>query len=83
MLEQTGHFREDGQLCSDAPPKGFSVAGDRMIAKLLENVGAKTDEDLNDRFGISYNTWRKLMAGKPVRLALLSRLERRLGLDDA
>ena len=69
--------------CSNirAPRKGFSVAGEPVIAKLLENVGNKTDEDLNDRFGISYNTWRKLMAGQPVRESLLSRLEHRLGLE--
>lgn len=72
-----------GHMNGAAPPKGFSIAGECTVAKLLEKVGAKTDEDLNDRFGISYNTWRKLIAGKPVRLALLSRLERRLGLDDA
>jgi hypothetical protein len=41
-------------------------------------VTYRTDEALNDRFGISYNTWRKLIAGQPVRASLLNRLEARL-----
>ncbi|MET0240005.1 MAG: hypothetical protein ABW184_08915 [Sphingobium sp.] len=41
-------------------------------------VTYRTDAALNARFGISYNTWRKLIAGQPVRASLLSRLESRL-----
>jgi hypothetical protein len=41
-------------------------------------VTHRTDEALNARFGISYNTWRKLIAGQPVRASLLSRLEARI-----
>lgn len=37
-----------------------------------------TDESLNDVFGISYNTWRKIMRGDPVRSSLADRLERRV-----
>ncbi|MET0364841.1 MAG: hypothetical protein ABW169_09305 [Sphingobium sp.] len=52
-----------------------------MIARLRQTVTIRTDRGLNDRFGISYNTWKKLMAGHPVRTSLLLRLERRLGLE--
>ncbi|PJG46614.1 hypothetical protein CAF53_20960 [Sphingobium sp. LB126] len=47
---------------------------DRM---LLLQVG-RTDEALNDRFGISYNSWRKIMEGRPVRPSLADRLIKRI-----
>lgn len=73
-------------MASDTPhstalPRGCSLADRRIISKLLEDAPSKTDESLNNRFGISYNTWRRLMAGQPVRTSLLIRLERRLGLE--
>ena len=37
-----------------------------------------TDESLNQVFGISYNTWRKIMRGEPVRSSLADRLENRV-----
>ena len=37
-----------------------------------------TDESLNQVFGISYNTWRKIVRGEPVRSSLADRLEGRL-----
>lgn len=37
-----------------------------------------TDESLNQVFGISYNTWRKIMRGEPVRFSLADRLENRV-----
>ena len=37
----------------------------------------RTDEKLNERFGISYNSWRKIMAGQPVRISLAKRLAAR------
>lgn len=37
-----------------------------------------TDESLNDVFGISYNTWRKIIRGESVRLSVASRLEQRM-----
>lgn len=64
-------------------PKGCSLADQRLISRLLENPPARTDEGLNDRFGISYNSWRRLMAGQPVRTSLLKRLEQRLGMGGA
>ncbi|MET0362011.1 MAG: hypothetical protein ABW048_09710 [Sphingobium sp.] len=41
-------------------------------------VTLRTDAALTERFGISYNTWRKLIAGQAVRASVLSRLEARM-----
>jgi hypothetical protein len=43
-------------------------------------VTALTREALNDRLGISYNTWRKLVEGRPLRTSVLDRLQARLDL---
>jgi hypothetical protein len=48
------------------------------VARMERLVSGKTDEALNARFGISYNTWRKLTAGQPVRASLADRLMARL-----
>lgn len=40
----------------------------------------RTDEKLNERFGISYNSWRKIMAGQPVRISLAKRLAARISI---
>jgi len=47
----------------------------RTMERLLTG---QTDEALNDRFGISYNTWRKIKLGKQVRVSLANRLQSRL-----
>lgn len=62
-------------------PRGCSIPGAHVIAELRRHVTNKTDEALNERFGISYNTWKKLIAGNAVGTSLLIRLERRLGLE--
>lgn len=52
---------------------------DDEVVRLAELfVIARTDESLNDRLGISYNTWRKLKAGLPVRKSVAKRLTERL-----
>jgi hypothetical protein len=48
------------------------------VARMQSQLNGRTDEALNNRFGISYNTWRKLAAGHPVRASLASRLLTRL-----
>lgn len=50
------------------------------VKRMQSLVVGKTDEALNERFGISYNTWRKLTAGEPVRASLADRLLDRLTL---
>ncbi len=58
--------------------KGCREVDPRLVDRMRAMVTYRTDEALNARFGISYNTWRKLIAGQPVRASLLNRLEARL-----
>lgn len=58
--------------------KGCREVDPRLVDRMRAMVTYRTDEALNARFGISYNTWRKLIAGHPVRASLLNRLEARL-----
>jgi len=60
------------------PAKGCREVDPSLVARVKAMVTYRTDEALNERFGISYNTWRKLLAGQPVRASLLTRLEARL-----
>ncbi|MET0240843.1 MAG: hypothetical protein ABW184_13215 [Sphingobium sp.] len=71
-------MREDIRSTTMAAPKGCIAVDPRLVDRMRAMVTHRTDEALNDRFGISYNTWRKLVAGQPVRSSLLSRLEARL-----
>lgn len=50
----------------------------QLVDHLRAMVTHRTDEALTERFGISYNSWRKLIAGQPIRASLLSRLEARI-----
>lgn len=43
-------------------------------------VTGRTDEVLNGRFGISYNSWWKLVGDQPVRATLWARLIERVTL---
>jgi len=52
---------------------------ERLVAKMRTYISGRTDEALNAQFGISYNTWRKLEAGLPVRPSLAARLQDRVG----
>ncbi|CAN5372422.1 hypothetical protein BH10PSE13_BH10PSE13_08680 [soil metagenome] len=58
--------------------KGCRDVDPNLVHRMQAMVTHRTDEGLSERFGISYNTWRKLIAGQPVRASLLSRLEARL-----
>ncbi|BBF69924.1 MULTISPECIES: hypothetical protein [Sphingomonadaceae] len=52
--------------------------GEDMILQMQRLATGRTDEALNARFGISYNTWRKLLAGQPIRPSLADRLKGRI-----
>lgn len=52
--------------------------GDDVISLMQKFATGRTDEALNARFGISYNTWRKLLAGQPIRPSLADRLKDRI-----
>lgn len=49
-----------------------------MVARMQCHVGIRTGDALNASLGISYNTWRKLAAGEPVRASVADRLLARL-----
>ena len=51
---------------------------DTLASYLLSHCPARTDEALMDRFGISYNTLRRIQAGMPIRRSVAARLEQRL-----
>ena len=52
---------------------------DPTIAKAMKSVViCQTDEGLSAQFGLSYNTWRKIRSGLPVRRSLAERVELRV-----
>lgn len=51
---------------------------EELVAYMLRECPGRTDEALMERFGISYNTFRKIEAGLPIRKSLAERLEVRL-----
>jgi hypothetical protein len=62
----------------DRGQRGQTVLDPVLIERMKALVASRTRESLNDRFGISYNTWRKLIAGDPVRSSLALRLQERI-----
>jgi hypothetical protein len=58
--------------------KGQVVIRESVVRDMERLLTGQTDEALSDRFGISYNTWRKIKVGKPVRNSLAIRLQSRL-----
>lgn len=51
---------------------------EETILQMQRLATRRTDEAPNARFGISYNTWRKLLAGQPIRPSLAVRLTGRI-----
>lgn len=49
-----------------------------IIAHIIAHCPGRTDEALQPRFGISYNTWRKIAAGEPIRATVAARLIERI-----
>lgn len=45
---------------------------------ILDHCPNRTDAALQDRFGISYNTLRKIESGEPIRASVAQRLKTRL-----
>lgn len=52
------------------------------VARMQRDLEGHTHALLTSRFGISYNTWRKLVAGRPVRASVAQRLLARLSALD-
>lgn len=49
-----------------------------VVARMSATLHGQTDETLMPQFGISYNTWRKVRAGEPIRGSVADRLEQRV-----
>lgn len=76
-------MRDEARATTRCPSKGCRTVDPRFVARVEAMVTHRTDAALNARFGISYNTWRKLLAGEPVRASLLTRLESRIATLEA
>jgi hypothetical protein len=50
----------------------------KLVNYMCATVHKLSDAALNEQFQISYNTWRKLIQGAPIRASLADRLEQRL-----
>ena len=48
------------------------------VTRMQFYLDGRTDEKLNARFGIGYNTWRKIITGQGVRASVADRLMARL-----
>ncbi|MGK6318372.1 hypothetical protein [Sphingomonas sp. DT-204] len=69
MFDQTSHFRAS----LSARPVDPAVA--RAMKAM---VYRQTDEGLTEQFGLSYNTWRKVRSGLPIRASVAERVELRV-----
>lgn len=49
-----------------------------VVAHLIAHCPGRTDEALQPRFGISYNTWRKILEGEAIRQTVAERLIERV-----
>ncbi|EQB01444.1 hypothetical protein L288_17825 [Sphingobium quisquiliarum P25] len=49
-----------------------------IVDHMRANCPGRTDEKLQESFGISYNTWRRIDAGLPIRVNLAERIVQRV-----
>ncbi|HWJ70738.1 MAG TPA: hypothetical protein VNS79_11910 [Sphingobium sp.] len=61
-----------GILHTDAP--NLSYVNDWVVEKLSSHLRVKTAECVMDTFGISINTWNKMIKGVPIRRSVAERL---------
>jgi hypothetical protein len=64
-----------------APPgakAGMRPVDERAVSLMKREIAGQTDEVLMRQFGISYNTWRKVREGQPIRRSVADRLEQRM-----
>ena len=52
-----------------------------IVDHMRRTCPARTDEALQDRFGISYNTWCRIDAERPIRRSLAQRIIARVGTE--
>lgn len=51
---------------------------EEIALHILSQCTGRTKSALRDRFGISYNTFRKIEHGEPIRSSLAERLENKI-----
>ena len=51
---------------------------EEIVSEMRRLSVPKTDEGLQQVFGISYNTWRRIDRGQPIRSSVAERLIRRM-----
>lgn len=54
------------------------VIPEACVRYLEQNCRGRTDEMLQEQFGISYNTWRRIVRNDPIRQSVAHRLMERL-----
>lgn len=59
----------------------MSTLPSHVVQHLLEHCPGRTDEALQPRFGISYNTWRAIVDGRAIRASVAARLIDRLATE--
>jgi len=57
---------------------GMRPVDEKAVSLMRREIAGQTDEVLMRQFGISYNTWRKVRDGEPIRRSVAERLESRL-----
>lgn len=63
---------------SKLPVAQTRVVSPAIVECMLSGMDSQSRESLMDAFGISYNTWRKVRAGDPIRASVADRLEQRV-----
>jgi hypothetical protein len=68
-----------------SPPRAY-VVDMLLVSNMARKCASQTPVNLNDQFGISWNTWSKLRKGQPIRrsvaLRLVSRVLNEAGVDE-
>ncbi|WP_343614483.1 hypothetical protein [Novosphingobium sp.] len=54
------------------------VIPSELVERVAIELRRQSRGELMERYGISYNTWRKLREGAPIRASLAERLEQRM-----
>jgi len=60
-----------------AAPQRLRCVDTLVVGRMKARLPGEIDDVLMDSFGISYNTWRKVRSGLPIRRSVAERLERR------
>ncbi len=59
-------------------PAGMRAVQRQVLDQMLAEMRGQTSNVLMMQYGISYNTWRKIRAGDPIRNSVAERLEQRV-----